>query len=220
MSARLIFLVLCGGVAFAGPITYNVTVDTSSLGHIFMGSLDFNFNPGPLTSQFASLQVLNFVSDGTPASNCPCATGDVTGQLPGTLTFDNGSPFNDYFDDFTFGDTISFQLSFYGPALSAPDGVSTSGSVFGFSVFSDAAGSIPVLTSDTADGFAFIIEVNLDGTTSVTNYSSQTTVTAAGVVSTPESSGFVLFGVGLATLVSLKLGPTLRALRPPVSAGQ
>ena len=84
-----------------------------------------------------------------------------------TLTFDNGTGFNDYFDDFTFGTTISFDASLHGPALSAPDGVSTSGSTFVFSMFSDAAGTIPVLTSDTTHGFAFTVNVNLDGTTKV-----------------------------------------------------
>src|ERR1017187_5912748 len=91
----------CVAVASAGPITYDVTVDTSSiLGTA--GSLDFNFNPGPLGSQAASLQILNFVGDGTLV-NCAanvqgfCPTGHVTGTLPGTLNFDNGAAFNDYF---------------------------------------------------------------------------------------------------------------------------
>jgi hypothetical protein len=56
----------------------------------------------------------------------------VAGQLRSALTFDNGTGFNDYFDDFTYGTTISFAVSLYGPALSAPDGVSTSGSRFAF----------------------------------------------------------------------------------------
>src|ERR1035438_4163130 len=108
-------------LASASLITYDVTVDTSSISGT-MGSLDFNFNPGPLVTQFAQLQVLSFTSDGTLAGACPCLTGDVTGQLPSTLTFDNGTGFNDYFDDFTYGMSISFAVSLYGPALSSPDG--------------------------------------------------------------------------------------------------
>ena len=95
------------------------------------------------------------------------------------MTFDNGTAFNDYFEGFTYGSTLSFQVSLYGPALSSPDGTSTSGSTFAFSMFSDAAGTMPVLTTDTTDGFAFTIDVNLDGTTTVTNFSAQTTVVPA-----------------------------------------
>ena len=117
------------------------------------GSLDFNFNPGPLVTQSASLQILNFTSDGTLAGS-PALTGDVAGALPATLTFDNGTGFNDYFEGFTYGSTLSFHVSLYGPALSSPDGMSTSGSTFAFSMFSDAAGTIPALTTDTTEGFA------------------------------------------------------------------
>ncbi len=154
-------------VAAAAPITYDVTVDSSSISGT-AGSVDFNFNPGPLVTQAASLQILDFTSDGALVGS-PTLTGDVAGALPATLTFDNGTGFYDYFEGFTFGSTLSFQVSLYGPALSSPDGVSTSGSTFAFSMFSDAAGTIPALTADTTDGFAFTVDVNLDGTTNVTN---------------------------------------------------
>src|SRR5271157_5217825 len=161
-SLFFVVLLLCAGSwASAGPITYGVTVDTSSiLGTA--GSLDFNFNPGPLVTQAASLQILSFSSDGSLAGG-PSLTGDVSGALPGTVSFDNGTGFNDYFEGFTYGSTLSFQVSLFGPALSAPDGTSTSGSTFAFSMFSDAAGTMPVLTSDTVNWFAFTVDVNLDG---------------------------------------------------------
>jgi hypothetical protein len=186
------------GFASAGVITYDVTVNTSSIVGT-AGSLDFNFNPGPLTTQFASLQILDFTSDGALAGDCPCGTGDVNGQLSSALIFDNGTGFNDYFEDFTFGSTISFQVSLYGPALSSPDGVSTSGSTFAFSMFSDAAGTVPVLTADTTDGFAFAVGVNLDGSSTVSNYSADTTVgTQSG--SAPEPSSFAIFLAALAVV--------------------
>jgi len=195
-------LPLCAAFAMAGPITYDVTVNTSSISGI-TGSLDFNFNPGPLVTQSASLQILNFNSDGTLAEACPCGTGDVSGQLPATLTFDNGSGFNDYFDNFTFGSTITFSVSLYGPALSSPDGVSTSGSTFAFSMFSDTAGTMPVLTSDTADGYAFTIGVNLDGSTTVTNFSTETTIEAESGVGPPPSGSVPEPGTFLTVLIAL-----------------
>jgi hypothetical protein len=114
--------------------------------------------------------------------------------LPGTLTFDNGTAFNDYFEGFTFGSTLSFQVKLYGPALIAPDGVSTSGSAFAFSMFSDPAGTMPVLTSDTTDGFAFTVDVNLDGSTTVNNFSAQTSFPPT---STPEPGSLALVGIAM-----------------------
>jgi hypothetical protein len=123
----------------------------------------------------------------------------VSGTLPGTLTFDNGTALNDYFEGFTFGSTLSFDMSFYGPALSSPDGTSTSGSAFAFSMFSDPDGATPALTSDDVDGIALTVNVNLDGSTSLTNFSSQTSVEPAGVSSVPEPSSLaeILLLLGL-----------------------
>lgn len=197
VAGLLTALFLCSASsAIAAPITYDVSVNTSSISGI-AGSVDFQFNPGPLVTQAASLQILNFTSNGTLAGG-PVLTGDVAGTLPGTLTFDNGTAFNDYFEGFTYGSTLSFQASLYGPALSAPDGTSTSGSTFAFSMFSDAAGTMPALTADTTEGFAFTIDVNLDGTTTVTNFSAQTTVVPATAPPTvPEPGTLVLMAVGI-----------------------
>jgi PEP-CTERM motif len=194
---------LCfASIASAAPITYDATVDTSSISGT-AGSLDFNFNPGPLVTQPASLQILDFTSNGVLAGS-PMLTGDVAGALPATLTFDNGAGFNDYFDGFTFGSTLSFQVSLYGPALSSPDGVSTSGSAFAFSMFSDAAGTIPALTTDTTDGFAFTVDVNLDGTTTVANFSTQTTVVPA-TPAVPEPGTLPLMAAGIGLWLALRI---------------
>src|SRR5271157_5795614 len=193
-ASLLIVSFLClSSMASAGTITYVVTVNTSSIAGT-AGSLDFNFNPGPLVTQAASLQILGFSSDGTLAGGATL-TGDVGGALPGTLTSDNGTAFNDYFEGFTYGTSLVFDVSLYGPALSSPDGTSTSGSTFAFSMFSDPAGTIPVLTGDTTDGFAFTVDVNLDGTTTVTNFSPETSIAASAV---PEPSNFLLLGTALA----------------------
>jgi hypothetical protein len=190
------------GVVSASPITYNVTVNTSSISGT-AGSLDFNFNPGPLVTQSASLQILSFGGNGT-LTGTPSVIGDVTGTLPATVTFDNGMGFNDYFQGFTFGSTLSFKISLFGPALSSPDGTSTSGSTFAFSMFSNAAGTIPVLTTDTTDGFAFTVNVNLNGSTTVMNYSTQTSVQPANS-SVPEPDSLALLGTPIALMGALLL---------------
>lgn len=207
MTRRFLFplllpLLLSAASAMA-DITYSVTINTSSIDGT-TGSLDFNFNPGLGSAQLADLQILDFTTDGTLAGDCPCGTGDVSGQLPGTVTFDNGTGFNDYFDDFTYGTTITFVLDFSGPAIAMPDGVSTAGSTFAFSMFSDLAGTIPVLTSDTTDGFAFTIDVNLDGSTTPTIYSAQSTVQMSETSGAPEPRSSALLAAGLLALLALR----------------
>jgi len=201
---RVIFgmSLLCFAVS-ASADTYLVTINTLSIAGT-AGSLDFNFNPGSFASQAASLQILGFSSDGTLAGS-PQLTGDVSGTLPSTVTFDNGTGYNDYFEGFTYGSTLSFDVSLYGPALSSPNGVSTSRSTFAFSMFSDAAGTIPVLTTDTTDGFAFTVDVNLDGETTVTNYSAVTNVEPQTGTVTPEPGSLLLLATGLMLLAVVRL---------------
>jgi hypothetical protein len=126
-------------------------------------------------------------------------TGDVSGALPSIITFDNGTGYNDYFEGFTYGSTLSFDVSLYGPALSSPNGVSTSGSTFAFSIFSDSAGTIPVLTNDMTDGFAFLVNINLDGSTTTTNYSDQINVEPLSSA-IPEPNNLLLVATGLTIL--------------------
>jgi hypothetical protein len=186
-------MILSSFAAARADIIYQFNVDTSGISGT-AGSLDFNFNPGPNITQAASLDILNFTSGGTLGGG-PSVIGDVSGgPLPATLSFDNGTPFNDYFEGFTFGSSLMFDVRLYGPAVNFPDGTSTSGSTFAFSMFSDAAGTIPTLTSDLANGFAATIDVNLDGTATVTNFSAQTNIGSPGSAVVPEPSSLLLLG--------------------------
>jgi hypothetical protein len=191
-------LFLCVAPLGMADVVYDVTVDTHSISGT-PGSLDFNFNPGPLVTQAADLQILNFTGGSLEACAANvqgfCSTGDVTGTLPGILTLDNGTALNDYFDGFTYGNSLSFDVRLYGPAINSPDGTSTSGSTFAFSMFSDSAGTMPTLTSDLTNGFASTIDVNLDGTTTVSNFSSVTTISAPNAV--PEPATFAVTGIFL-----------------------
>ena len=183
-------LIGVASVVRAGNL-YPVSVDTSSIAGT-SGSLDFNFVPGPLVSQAALLQLLNFASDGT-LNGSPFLTGDVSGgPLPAIVYFDNGTQLNDYFQAFTFGTTLSFDVILTGPAVELPDGTSTSGSTFAFSMFSDAGGTLPVLTTDMVNGIAATISINLDGTTTAAVLSSQTDV---GPEIAPEPGTFAVTGI-------------------------
>jgi hypothetical protein len=68
-------------------------------------------------------------------------------------------------------------------------------------MFSDSAGIIPALTSDLKNGFAFTVDVNLDSTTTVTNFSPETTVSTLTEV--PETKSAVLIGTAIALMGAL-----------------
>ena len=198
----LILAILClcfVGVASADSATYLISVNTSSIAGT-SGSLDFQFNPGAM-SQAADAQVLGFTSNGSLGA--PSTTGDASGTLPGTVSLDNGTAFNDYSAGFTYGSTLTFDVNLSGPALTSPNGTSSSGSSFAFSMFSDGSGTMPTLTSDTTDGFAVTIDVNLDGTTTLKNFSNET---SAGLLATttPEPGTLLLMAAGLAGIVALR----------------
>jgi hypothetical protein len=190
LDKLLLVLMVCmwSGLAFSDSVTYAITVNTSSIAGT-NGSLDFQFNPGPLSTQAASIEILGF-SGGTLGTST--SAGDVSGTLPGIVTIDNGSIFNDYFTSYTFGNTLGFDVSFLGPALTSPDGTSTSGSSFAFSMFSDAAGTMPVLTNDP-NGFAVTASVNLNGSTMLTTPSPEATV--------PEPDAAFLLSMGIAAFM-------------------
>lgn len=192
-SSVCIFITMffAGGAVWAAPVTYSVTVNTASISGD-TGSVDFQFNPGPLPGQTADVQILNFSSNGALVPGNASTVGDVNGLLPSTVTMDTAQyALNDYFEGFTYGSTLSFEVNLYGPALSSPNG-SAGGNSFAFSMFSDPAGTRPALTSDTTYGVAFDIGVDTDGTTTLTNNSQQTSVTAI-----PEPNGLIVIEVGL-----------------------
>jgi hypothetical protein len=197
-------------------VIFLFSMNTSSISGT-AGSLDFQFNPGPLVSQATSLEILNVTTTGAFAG-APFLSGDVSGgPLPMVVTLDNLTPFNDYFQGFTFGSSLVFDIRFFGPAVNTPDGTSSSGSTFAFSMFSDAAGTMPTLTTDLTDGFAALANINLDGDISVTNFSIATTVTPVSVV--PEPGSLALIATALALLVALwrRDRTTLTAEAPTVT---
>jgi hypothetical protein len=146
--------------AFADDLNYVVIVDPSGLSGT-SGWMDVQFNPGALPGTqlaFADMEQPNAWLAGMGAT----MGSAFQSPLFGNVQFQNTTPFNDYFQPLVFGSSPDFFfLNFTGPALESPDGTSTSGSSFSLSFFDDNLN--PVLTNNP-DGFAAIININLDGT--------------------------------------------------------
>jgi len=216
--------VLCAGLFALAALAqgafaqsgYIVTVDTSSL-NSQAGNIDLQFNPGMLTSENACVTISNFTTDGslgTPAST----TGSVTGTLATSLTINNGASgcstpaatytstsLNDYNQPITFGNTLSFFVTFSGPGVTNPNSTTyNSGSTFGLA-FTQAGN--PALTSDPSN-FAGAINLNLDGTQTANSLSSSVTIQSAELVTIttgPSGLSFSVDGTSYSASTTLPL---------------
>ncbi len=190
----LSLLVLGSGAAYADKIV-EISVDTHTVTGT-TGYLDFQFNLGPLVTQPATVQILNF-QGGTYIGGTQQLTGGASGgPLPSTITLVNSSSFDDAFEGVSLGNSLSFLLDFGGPAVNSPNGTATSTSEFLFSMFSDVNGTVPLLTGDP-NGLLGSVTVNLDGTLKTQSSSSN-----LGFV--PEPAAFWMLGGGLSILAALR----------------
>jgi hypothetical protein len=177
------FVLLCAGASWAGPVGYTFALNTSSIAGT-AGSLDFALDPGAGSDQSLTATVFDFLSNGSydgtqtltgNATGGPVIAGSTLTLLANTTTADN-----DDLETFTYGDTLSFKVDLSGPALTAPDGLATSPYEFIFSTYSDAAGTIPVLTSDPG-GASGLINISPEAVLSPSEISPE-----VGIVASPE----------------------------------
>jgi len=197
--------------AFADDLNYLVIVDPSGLSGT-NGFMDVQFNPGALPGT-----QLAFAEMGQPNSWLQGieGTGTTVGsafQIPseGTVQFENTTPFNDYFQPLIFGSSPdSFFLDFSGPAVESPDGTSTSGTTFSLSFFDNNLN--PVLTNNP-DGFAGIININLDGTGSSETFPNSSGGPSAVTIidlnappppTVPEPTALLLVATGLSGIIGI-----------------
>jgi hypothetical protein len=188
MKRTIIRLLVIAVIMFAATsafadYSYNFDVNTSSLSGT-NGYLDLQFSPGSYSGT-ASAVVSNFSSDA--ALNSVIITGDVTGALPGTITLNNTTGFNDYYQAVTFGNNVHFSLNLSGAADNA----------FGLFFFAND-GSTPLLTSDMTNGAAATVTLTPTGTV-LTNNSAQTLASP-----TPIPAAAWLFGSGLMGLAGVR----------------
>jgi hypothetical protein len=205
VAVALLQLGVIGPRSAHAGLVFNVSVDTSSVS-MQSGFLDFQFNPGDSSALAATASVTLFQTVGGTLSQPASLTGDATGSLPGALTLNNGTAFNDAFQGFTFGDSFGFTLTLSGPAIDSPGG--TTGSAFALSLYA-ADGITPLLTTDP-NGSVATIDLNANGTASVSTFAQSptdntpaATVTPASAVPEPRTLVLVLMAVACAGLINL-----------------
>ena len=194
-TALLLLGIIGPKSAYADFVTYQVSVNTSTLSGQG-GNLDFQFNPGGLGAESATATVTSFQTVGGILSQPAMLTGDATGSLPGTLTLDNGTLYNDVFQGFIYGNSFSFRLTLSGQALDNPGG--TFGSSFALSLY-DAGGIRPLLTTDP-NGSVLTVNLNANGTTLAETFPQSLTNSIPVAVATsavPEPSTMVLLIISL-----------------------
>ncbi len=179
-------------------VVVQLDANTSSLAGT-TGSIDFQFNPG-FDSQAATVLISNFSTNGSFAGTQQDFGAVMGGPVTSPIMIANTNADNEDFETFTFGNTLDFDVTLFGPAVTAPNGTSLSTSVFNFSIFSDPAGTIPALTSNP-NGNVATITVNLNGTVTATSLSP--------FVATPEPGYTWIVGGGL-----LLLGAWRRLRKP------
>lgn len=192
--ACALFLCCAANVAQAEPISFNVTVNTSSILTGANGFLSFQFNGGGAAAQAATAIVSNFASDGVLAATSD-NTGGAAGTLPGQLVINNGGvDANEVFQGFAYGTVIAFNVGLSGPALDSPAG-GMFGSAFTLFLF-DADGNA-LLTTDT-NGTLLSIQLDPLGSVRVQTFgSSPGVVNVAAVQAVPEPATVLLLGAGL-----------------------
>lgn len=106
---------LCGGAATTNAALYHITVDTSALTSPAVAgsapfSLDFQFSDGGLLGNNTAT-VGNFDFGGGSAVGSATLIGGATGNISSSIALDNSSPFQELYQAFTPGNSLSFDVS-------------------------------------------------------------------------------------------------------------
>jgi hypothetical protein len=202
---------LSAGTASAGLIGYQVQIDTSSLSGT-AGSLEFQFNPAS-TSNGVTATIFNFTG-GTPgAVDNPLPNGgganpigDVSGSLPGTITLVDGTPLNDLIQNFTYGVSLSFEVTFSADLA----GTGSDGSAFSLTLWDGPDGAFgpgspgTFLPAPGFNPFGTALVINDGGPDGTGPQPTDPRVSVGPLSAVPEPASAVLLAVGVGSLLALR----------------
>ena len=120
-------------LALADPLSYHVEIDTSQFSGA--GFLDFAFIAGNSPVPGASATLSNFSG---AFGALESQEGNVSGSVPGTLTFGNSGAYNDWFHNVPLGGKFAFNVAFGGDFLNT---AGNAGTTFGVGLLDASAGS-------------------------------------------------------------------------------
>ena len=132
-----------GPAARAGSITYDVTVDTSSLAST-TGGIQFTLTAGNSPAPLDTATITAF----TPQAGLvppPTTAGGLSGDLTGTMIMDNQNP-SLFFETLTYASALSFQVTL----SSTPGTTSSPDTLFAFYLFDSSGNSVSGRTARRA----------------------------------------------------------------------
>jgi MYXO-CTERM domain-containing protein len=192
--------ILAAAASLHADMTYHVSLDTAGLQGSPSApfSLDFQLFDGTgLGNANTTVSLWNFNFGGGSAGATTFDAGGVSGDLGSKITLTDSSFYNEFFQDFTPGSTLQFdvQIDSSWQSGGTPD-------EFSFAILDNNLFNLPTNALAT-DTFA---NVETDGTnfTVLTASSLDGTVPAPTVTPVPEASTYGLFGAALLGLAALK----------------
>lgn len=196
---RFIIFVFLSLIAIILPVNsyalpYTVSIDTSAYNGTDV-QLALDFIDGDILTNSATIS--EFSTDGVLGASSPF--GDVSGDLTSTLILSDGSFFNEFLQDITIGDSISFFLEL------TTNNSDLSGIPDSFSLYLlDPLSGLPLFSTNDPTGGDALFAVDITGTESgaLNIYHTSVSVTqGSGPTPVPEPSTFILLISGLAGLL-------------------
>lgn len=188
-------------LALADPLGYRVEIDTSAFSGA--GFLDFAFIAGNSPAPGASAVLSNFSG---AFGALESLEGNVSGSVPGSLTFGNSGAYNDWFHNVTLGGKFAFNIVFGGEFLNT---AGNAGTTFGVGLL-DHTGTAYL---GNVNGNLLQFELTPRNGGVPASIAGSTYAGIASISAVPEASEWMMLTGGLALI-----GLALRRRQPVVPA--